>query len=199
MNDCFALLNERRRPWLDPEILKQKFLSLSTTSHPDRVHNASADERQAAQQRYSELNAAYTRLRDPKERLLHFLELERGRKPTDLQQISPELGIVFEQVNRICREADAVLAEKRITYSPLLQVAIFERAQNTSEKLLTLQQRIHSERDHVLMNIQKIDSTWERVVEREEALSQLEELYRLLSYFTRWSSQIQERLVQLSL
>ena len=57
MIDCFALLNEARRPWIDPELLKQKFLTLSAEAHPDRVHNASEPEKRAAQQRYTELNA----------------------------------------------------------------------------------------------------------------------------------------------
>ena len=58
MTDYFALLNEPRRPWLDPEPLKDKFLALSATVHPDRVHNLGAAERAAAQERYTELNAA---------------------------------------------------------------------------------------------------------------------------------------------
>jgi hypothetical protein len=42
MNDCFALLNEPRRPWLDSEALKQRFVSLSAELHPDRTHSAMA-------------------------------------------------------------------------------------------------------------------------------------------------------------
>jgi len=198
MNDSFALLNEPRRPWLDPEVLKQKFLSLSAAFHPDRVHNGTAHEKDAAQQRYSEINAAYTRLRDPKERLLHFLELECGHKPKDTQRISQELAIFFDQVNRACREADGLLAEKRTITSPLLKVAMFERGQVATEKLFKIQQRINSERDKVLAEIRIIDSSWEQTRERDGTLAKLEELYRLLSYFSRWNGQLQERIVQLS-
>src|SRR5215510_3571265 len=129
MNDCFALLNEPRRPWLDADLLKQKFLSLSATFHPDRVHNASQEEKNSAQQRFSEINAAYHRLRDPKERLLHFLELELGHKLTDTQKIAPELAVFFNQMHSICSESDALLREKQAVTSPLLKVAIFERGQ----------------------------------------------------------------------
>ncbi len=87
MNDCFALFDERRRPWIDPDLLKQKFLARSAEFHPDRVHSASTQERRAAQERYTELNTAYNCLRDPKERLAHLLELERGAKPTQVQDI----------------------------------------------------------------------------------------------------------------
>jgi len=198
MNDSFALLNEPRRPWLDPEVLKQKFLSLSAAFHPDRVHNGTEKEKNAAQQRYSEINAAYRRLRDPKERLLHFLELECGRKPKDTQPISDALASFFDQVNKACREADGLLAEKRTMTSPLLKVAMFERGQAATEKLFQIQQRINSERDKVLAEIRIVDSSWEQTCERDAMLAKLEDLYRLLSYFNRWNGQLQERIVQLS-
>ena len=35
MTDYFNLLSEPRRPWLNPEALKQKFLNLSAEVHPD--------------------------------------------------------------------------------------------------------------------------------------------------------------------
>ena len=34
MPDYFALLNEPRRPWLDADLLKQKFLALAPTLIP---------------------------------------------------------------------------------------------------------------------------------------------------------------------
>ena len=71
-SDFFELLNEPRRPWLDAEELKKKFLALSAAVHPDRVHGSNETERQGAQARYAELNLAYNRLREPKERLQHF-------------------------------------------------------------------------------------------------------------------------------
>jgi len=198
MNDCFALLNEPRRPWLDTESLKAKFFSLSAAFHPDKVHGGTQAEKSAAQQRYSELNAAYNRLRDPKERLLHLLELERGAKPKDTQRIAPSLAETFDQVNLICRAADALLAETRAITSPLLKVAMFDRAQDTTEKLFELQQKINLQRDAVLTEIQKIDSGWDEGSNHEIALVRLEELHRLLSYFNRWSGQLQERVLQLA-
>ena len=48
MSDDFALLDEPRRPWIDAELLKSKFLRLSTAVHPDRFHAATEDEKRAA-------------------------------------------------------------------------------------------------------------------------------------------------------
>src|SRR2546430_7054823 len=198
--DCFALLNEPRRPWLEPEALKQKFLALSAKLHPDRIHGASEADKKSAQLQYTELNAAYNRLQDPKERLLHLLELELGGRPTEVRRIPDELISLFEQVNQTCRDADIFLKEKEQVTSPLLKVQMFERAQEQSQKLEALQQTINSHRDELLSQIQVIDREWaslnrESSPERSAALRQLEELYRLLSYFTRWQRQLQERLV----
>jgi DnaJ-domain-containing protein 1 len=199
MKDCFALLQEPRRPWLDAEALKQKFLALSTSFHPDRVHGASQEEKAAAQEKYTDLNAAYNRLRDPKERLLHLIELERGEKPKDTQQIEPTLAAFFTQIHQVCREADALLVEKRTVTSPLLGVALFNRAQETTTKLLDLQQTINSELDRMLAELQQIDAAWLDQPNRQALLTRLEESYRRLSYFMRWKNQTQERITQLAL
>src|SRR5690349_152892 len=104
--DYFALLGEPRRAWLDPEILKARFLSLSSAVHPDRVHGAPEPERKAAQERYTRLNAAYQCLRDTKLRLLHLLELHHGGKLQDVQDIPPETMSLFFEVGNLCRETD---------------------------------------------------------------------------------------------
>ena len=68
MTDYFALLDEPRRPWLEPDSLKARFLALSAEVHPDRLHNAPEAQKQAANQQCAELNSAYRCLREPKER-----------------------------------------------------------------------------------------------------------------------------------
>ena len=89
MIDYFALLNEPRRPWLDPDLLKRKFLTLAAGLHPDRFHNTGEPEKAGASRRYAELNAAYHCLAAPKSRLRHLLELELGAKPKGHTSKSP--------------------------------------------------------------------------------------------------------------
>ena len=196
--DCFALLGEPRRPWLDPESLKQKFLTLSAQLHPDRVHNAGPDDKAAAQQRFTELNAAFNRLRDPKERLAHLLQLELGARPKDVQRIPEELIAVFSEVNQACRDADTLLVEKRRTTSPLLQVQLFERSQDCAERLIPLLQKMNAKREALVAEIEEIDADWNGA-DRASALQRLEEVYRRLSFFTRWSDQLRERNLQFTL
>jgi len=199
MTDYFILLNEPRRPWLDPEVLKEKFLALSATVHPDRVHNLGDAERAAAQERYTGLNAAYNCLREPKDRLKHLLELELGALPKDIQRIPSELMDLSLEVGKACREADAFLAEKVKVTSPLLQVSFFERGQTFVETLQNLQRSVNTLNERLSEELKRIDTEWESGAEtRKSLLPRIEELHRLFSYFARWNGQIQERVVRLS-
>lgn len=201
MSDYFALLAEPRRPWLDTDVLKQKFLSLSTSLHPDRIHSASEADKSAAAKQFAELNAAYHCLAEPKTRLLHLLELELGSKPKDIQQIPTALADLFAEVATDCRSTDTFLAEKNRTTSPLLQVQLFERGQDWVEKLQGLQRKLNALREKLTEELKSLDQQWIAAVPatRPTVLSKLEELYRLFGYFNRWNHQIQERIVQLSL
>jgi curved DNA-binding protein CbpA len=204
MTDYFQLLQESRRPWLDPETLRKKFLELSSAFHPDRVHNAPESEKQAAHVRYTELNSAYQTLREPKERLLHLLTLESGSKPKEVQALLPGGMDLFLEVAAKCREADLFLGERNRTTSPLLKVQFFEKAQDWVLLLEELLQRIRSEQERLLIELRSMNSEWERApaagtAERQAALplARTEEIYRAFSYINKWSSQVQERIVQL--
>ncbi len=200
MTDYFVLLAETRRPWLDPEALKSNFLALAAKAHPDKKGQTNESETVVANQRYAELNAAYHCLAEPKLRLRHLLELELGTKPSDVQQIPPALADLFAEVATMCRNADAFLVEKSKITSPLLQVQLFERAQEWIEQLRTLQGRLTGLHSKLVEELKSLDAVWiSRSGERAVLLNRLEELYRLFGYFNRWNGQIQERIVQLSL
>ena len=200
MTDNFALLNEPRRPWLDPDLLKQKFLTRSANFHPDRIHSASETEKLAATKKFTELNAAFNCLAEPKSRLRHLLELELGAKPKDIQQIPAALADLFAAVANTCRHADIFLAEKNQATSPLVQVQLFERGQDWVEKLNELQKKLDELSKKLTSELKALDARWiaTDAVSRREILPKLEELYRLFGYFNRWNNQIQERVVQLS-
>ena len=203
MTDNFALLDEPRRPWLDPETVKEKFLSLSSTVHPDRVHGLTPAERSAAQARYVELNAAAQCLRNPKDRLRHLLELELGQVPREIQRIPSDLMDVSLKVGDACRQTDVLIAEKAGITSPLLKVQFFERSQARTENLQALQQTLGARRDSLIDELRKLDARWTSEISnaspgRGDLFVRLEELYRLFSYYDRWNEQIQERIVQLS-
>lgn len=205
MTDNFALLLEPRLPWIDAEMLKQKFFPLSAPFHPDRVHRGTDTEKLSANQRYAELNAAYNCLREPKERLLHLLELELGKKPSDIQKIPPGTMDLFVEVGQTCRDADAFLVERSKVTSPLLKVQLFERGHEWTDKLNALQRKINFKRDELATELRELNPIWQNAPpigspDRVAALplERLEQIYRIFSYIARWSEQLQERVVQLS-
>ena len=205
MTDHFALLDEPRLPWIAPEPLKARFLQLAAGFHPDRVHTASEADKLVATGRYQDLNAAYHCLREPRDRLLHLLELESGSKPSDIQRIPPGTMDLFVEVGQMCRDVDSFLHEKSKITSPLLKVRLFEQGQEWTDKLNRLQQQINGRRDELSTELQRLNVVWEKAppigsADRPAALplERLEQIYRIYSYIARWTEQIQERVVQLS-
>jgi DnaJ-domain-containing protein 1 len=198
MTDHFALLDQPRRPWLDSESLKQKFLARSAEVHPDRVHGADDATRARAQERYTGLNAAYLCLREPRDRLRHLLELELGRKPSDLQEMPAGLADFFMQLAAAFQETDAFLARYAKVKSPLLRAQGFSEAQSYSERLTYLQQAIQARFDQLLAEVRDLDRLWVEPpadpVQRAAVLTELGRICRGLGFFSRWIGQIQERL-----
>jgi curved DNA-binding protein CbpA len=205
MTDHFALLKEPRRPWLDTEALKSKFLQLSHEVHPDRLHNAPEREKYLAHQRYLELNAAYACLREPKDRLLHLLELELGSRPKEVQIVAPGTMELFLEVGQLCRNVDAFLAERAQATAPMLKVQLFGRAQQWMDKLIMVQERVNATRAELEGELRSLNPVWDGAPAPGHpgrthalALGRLEQIHRVFSYVSRWQAQIRERLVQLS-
>jgi curved DNA-binding protein CbpA len=203
--DYFALLQEPRRPWIDPDSLKAAFLRLAAQVHPDKIHQAGADEKVAANQRYAELNAACHCLLDPKERLRHLLELESDSAASDIQDLPPGTMDLLVQIGQICRDTDQFLAARSKTTSPLLKAQMFATGLAWTDKLNQLRQQIDLRRTELLAELKDMNAAWNIAPPPGSAgragalpLERLEQVYRVFSFMARWSEQIQERLVQLS-
>jgi len=99
----------------------------------------------------------------------------------------------------LCKQVDGFLEEKGRVASPLLKVQWFERGQEWIERLNGLQKKINMQRDALLEELKTMNAPWQSNAPREQLpLKRLDEIYRLLGYFGRWSAQLQERVVQLS-
>lgn len=205
MTDYFELLNEPRRPWGDPEALKTKFLALSAQFHPDRFPHCNGAEKEAANQKFAEINTAYQCLRDPKERLQHLLQLELSTPPKEVQRIPPGTTDLFAEVGQMCREAETFLTQKALVTAPLIKVQYFEKGMEWTDRLQALQQKISAGRGHLLEELKSMNDQWDALPtgagDRAQRLplERLEQVYRTLSYIGRWTEQIQERILQLSL
>lgn len=204
--DAFAVLEEPRRPWLDPDALKAKFLVLAEKLHPDRVHESSEEAKQAATHRYTAVNAAYQCLREPRDRLRLLLELERGGKPSGIEQVPAATMDLFLRIGQLCRNVDSFLSQRSQVTSPLLKVQMFELGMEWTDQLNELQRMLQAERAALEENLKEMNVAWDNAPGLDSPeragtlpLAQLEDIYRSLSYLARWTSQCQDRIVQLSL
>jgi curved DNA-binding protein CbpA len=199
--DYFALLGQPRQPWLEPERLKAKFLALSNEVHPDHFPNASHDQKQAAVARFADLNEAHQRLREPKDRLRHLLELELGRKPDNIQGAPPHAMELFMQLAQLCRQVDAFLSKRAIASSPMLKAQMFGQALEWIDQLQAEQQTLASHQGNVDRRLRELNERWLRhghSPKPVELLTELEGISRELGFLARWSGQVQERMVRLS-
>ncbi|MBI3415329.1 MAG: hypothetical protein HY043_08425 [Verrucomicrobia bacterium] len=206
MNDYFALFGEQRRPWLDPDALKEKFLQFSSEVHPDRVHAASAEVKAAAQSRYTELVTAYHTLREPRDRLGHWLELEHGAKPAPLQSLPPSLQHLLFEVGQLLRGTDALREEKSRVSSPLLKVQFFERCQPAIDRLQAALKKIDEQQNARLAELKNLDAEWFGFASPQSPtdgatvpFERLEEIYHALGFLARSAAQLRERVFQLGL
>ena len=83
---------------------------------------------------------------------------------------------------------------------------MFEKSQAWAERLQELLKRITAEQERLLSELQMMNPQFEKAPsvgasERSQALpfGRVEEIYRSFSYVNKWSAQLQERIVQLSL
>lgn len=202
MTDYFALLDEPRRPWVDSEPLKTKFLKLSAGAHPDKIHAATSAERDLASRRFAELNAAFNCLREPKARLRHLLELELGSTPKQVLEIPPALTDLFTEIAGFRREVDAFLTEAARVQSPLLRLQVFECAQEWINRLRAVQKRLGDREADLLQELKSLDVEWgasiKNPVQRGVLLRRVEQIHQQLSFYQRWKAQVQETVLKLS-
>ena len=196
MTDYFSLFNEVPRPWLDQQSLQDSFHRMAGQLHPDKQGDADPATRSKAAREFADLNQAYQCLMDPKARLLHLLELTRGKKPDDMGQIPEALADRFIGVAHTCREGDELLAEKSRTESPLLRVGLFQRSQAWLEKAVRLQAEFLEWEKRVLADLKGLDEEWrlQPAMAATALLPRLEEHYRMLAYLNRWNHQLRNRI-----
>lgn len=191
----FSIFGLEPRPALDEEGLKQKFLALSADHHPDKFHGDAAA-REAAEARYSEINQAYQRLRDPKERLLYLYELEKGSKPRDVQRIPPGTMDLFVEVGQKCQAIDAFLNQRQAAQNPLEKANLMMQGLDLVDQVQALRQKIEQMRLGLNDEVLALDREW---AEGKKDLDRLEAVYRKYSYVSRWTQQLEEREVALTL
>ncbi|MBP5760415.1 MAG: hypothetical protein J6W90_03460 [Verrucomicrobia bacterium] len=194
--DYFALLDEPRKPWIDTGLLKDKFMEMSARYHPDKFPQATPEERERISARYAELNAAYQCLSHTRDRLLHLIELETGKPPSDVQRIPPGTSDLFMQIGQTCAQAAAFLEKQPQTDSPILKAKRFVEQMEWTDKLTDFQNQLQEISDKLEEELKRMNTDMENGAPLP--LERLEEIYRSASYINRWTDQIREKIVQLA-
>jgi curved DNA-binding protein CbpA len=194
MTDYFALLDQPRAPWLDPDKLKDSYHQKTLRAHPDAQTNSpGADATDAA---FTSLNEAYQVLQDPKRRLHHLLTLE-GAAPSSADQTVPQqLHDLFPKIGALTQRANLLLEKIRATSNALsrslLKPQILEVQNDTKE----VRKKIQDLSDASLEKLRQINTAWAK--NPREQIEALSNLYFAFAYLTRWSTQLDEMMFQLS-
>ncbi len=190
MTDYFALLEEPRRPWLDPEELKQKYHRLTLAAHPDtRAESTSGDA-------FAELSKGYRTLADPKQRLLHLLILEGHAPATNSQAVPNDLADLFLNVGLLNQQIDLVVRKRAEAISGLGKSMLARELLEVQAQIKDHLGRLRAMYDDQLGRLKGLDKTW--VTNRSGALFKLTDIYQRISYLSRWIDQLEEKRVQLS-
>ena len=188
MIDYFALLQQARRPWLNANQLKEKYIQLTISTHPDqqtrRPENPAPD--------FANINEAFRVLVDPKSRLQHLLKLEgiatsADTVPETLADLFLETGTLIQEIDRLLSRTTANALSKALREPETLETR--RLAAHLLDKLEKMYQS-------ALRELEALDRLWNST---HEIAPELSALSSKLAYLTRWIAQLEERQFQLSL
>lgn len=190
MIDYFSLLQQPRRPWLNAEQLKDKYIQLTMSMHPDR--QTSQPPEQNSTPDFANINNAFRVLVDPKSRLQHLLKLEGIATNSD--PVPETLGDVFLETGTLLQEIDLLISRTTAnTLSKALRQPEILEAKRLAADLLDKLQGIYN---NALEELQKLDQLWNST---HQIAIELTALSAKLAYLTRWIAQLEERQFQLSI
>lgn len=176
------------RPWIDPAILKDKFLQLSAEAHPDKAPQTDKAE---AEQRFQQTNEAYNILRDTRSRLLHLMELSGRPRQEHVQEVPPVALEFFSTVAATTKRADALVKEKESICSPMLRVQLMDKVLAEIDVMQDLQARLREKIAAIEEALARID--WPAHPPANSLLS-IAETAAALGFLDRWNAQLQERI-----
>jgi hypothetical protein len=190
MIDYFSLLQQPRRPWLNAEQLKDKYIQLTMSMHPDRQTSPLPEQNSTPD--FANINNAFRVLVDPKSRLQHLLKLEGI--VTNSDPVPETLGDVFLETGTLLQEIDLLISRTTAnTLSKALRQPEILEAKKLAADLLDKLQGIYNS---ALEELQKLDQLW---TSTHQIATELTALSAKLAYLTRWIAQLEERQFQLSI
>ena len=174
MSDHFAVFALDRAPWLDAEVLRERFHRLSAARHPDSASGSTAA--------FTELNAAWQTLREPATRLRHFLELEHPGAINPKAQPPTQLAELFMAIGSLQQAVQQFRARQTAATSPLTR-ALLEPTRIALQNLATqLAAQITTQHETAIL------------ATRADAASpaKLADTLTTLTFLSKWSDQLRQ-------
>ena len=140
MTDYFALLDEARRPWIDPEQLKDKYFARN------RVGAADAG-----------LNEAFRVLSEPKLRLQHLLTLE-GVPLSAGRPVPPQVAELFWNCGALLRDVDRWLSKNAEAGSALARALLSGERTAIEKKLQEQDRQLNATFENELRQLRDFDA-----------------------------------------
>ncbi|MBA3963885.1 MAG: hypothetical protein H0X40_18570 [Chthoniobacterales bacterium] len=163
MTDYFALLGAARRPWLEPEQLKEQYFNMNRAEEPS-----------------AELNEAFRVLCDPKLRLQHLLKLEGIELPAG-RPVPAKVAELFWQAGAVLRETEAWLRQNSEATGNLARAMLHPTRAQLEEKLGKLDDALHAVYESEMAALRRLDAGWRA---EPNELAELIELADSISYLT---------------
>ncbi|MEA3188134.1 MAG: molecular chaperone HscB [Chthoniobacter sp.] len=187
MTDYFAVLGMPRRPWLDPEALREKFHALVAVHHPDVSPSGSVVD-------FSLLNSAYQTLHDPHARLRHLLILETddvAHKP----QPSPEITSLFTRIFALQQTIAAFLDREAKARGPLAHALLSGEKIVLIESLRDEMDRLQFAQTERFAELRAIDAAWPA----QKPFARLHALMADLGFLKKWIDGLQAAVAKIEL
>lgn len=194
MTDYFALLDQPRRPWLEPEQVKQAFHARALQVHPDAQLQQEA--RPSSDALFAQLNEAYQVLQDPKRRLQHLLRLEGYPPDRTPGATPPQIEQLFPMVAAATQRAAMVAQQSAAATNLLARTLLKSEMQNAANELELVREKVRQIQETAIARLQQLDRCWTGKI--GDGLDQFRSLYLEFSYVTRWLAEVQEKQLQLS-
>jgi curved DNA-binding protein CbpA len=177
MEDAFSLFGLERRPLIDEAALKEKYLRLAATRHPDLT--GGNDEK------FLLLQDAYKTLREPAARLRHLVELEFPGG--EIQSESTPHTELFMSAGSAVQAAKAVFLRSQNTTTALARALLAPDIAAALEQVRGALQSIRQARDQLTVRLENLDMRWPEVSPDE-----LADLASSSAFLLRWKSQLSE-------
>jgi DnaJ-class molecular chaperone len=189
MTDYFALLQQPRKPWLDPDELKQKYQELTLAAHPDRARSDDTG------LDFATITEGYRVLRDDRLRIQHLLKLE-GHAAGSGQAVPGELIDLFPEIGDFIGATDNLLERSANAQNALSKSLLRSEILQKQKLGETILQKLTQWHEEALRDLRSLNDIWAN--DSAKAVAQLNDLQQRLAYLTRWIEQVRERQFRLS-